>query len=233
MLAAALLILAYNVDFESSKIDKSLALIERSGADVVCLEEVTLAFQREFERRLAKVYPHRAFFPARGTWGIAIASKLPFARAERFEQKPHRMPALEARIDGVTVVCLHLFPPVAKRDKDKGLLATVQANAKLRAQQARAIVDRYARSGEPVVLAGDLNEGRGGDAYAALRATGFRDGGAARGSACSATWPGDDSSWPAVVRIDHILARGIAIGEAKVMKAGGSDHYAVAARVVR
>jgi endonuclease/exonuclease/phosphatase (EEP) superfamily protein YafD len=147
VLPAALLILAYNVDFESSKLDKSLGLVQRSGADVVCLEEVTAAFQREFERRFAKVYPHRAFFPARGTWGIAIASKLPLERAERFEQKPHRMPALEARIDSVTIVCLHLFPPVA--------------------------------------------------------------------------------------RIDHILARGIAIGEAKVMKAGGSDHYAVAARVVR
>jgi endonuclease/exonuclease/phosphatase (EEP) superfamily protein YafD len=45
--------------------------------------------------------------------------------------------------------------------------------------------------------------------------------------------PRDDSSWPAVARIDHILARGIAIREAKVITSGGSDHYAVLARVVR
>jgi endonuclease/exonuclease/phosphatase (EEP) superfamily protein YafD len=233
VLSAAILILAYNVDFESTAVDKSLALIESSGADVLCLEEVTKTFQRKFERRLGNVYRYRAFFPGNGTWGLAIASKQPLVQSRRFAQKPHRMPALEARTFGVTVACLHLFPPSAKRDRGKGVLATMKANAKLRAEQARAIVERYAGEAGPVVLAGDLNEGSGGEGYAVLRDAGFRDACDSAGSACGATWPGDSSRLPAVARIDHVLARGIAIGEAKVMKGGGSDHYAVAAGLTR
>ncbi len=38
MLAAALLLLACNVDFESTAADSSIAIIEQSGADVVCME---------------------------------------------------------------------------------------------------------------------------------------------------------------------------------------------------
>lgn len=233
MLAAALLFLAYNVDFESTADEKSIALIQQSNADVVCLEEVTARFQRRFESRLGKIYPHRAFFPAQGTWGLAIASRLPLSQVVRFKQEPHRMPALAARVAGLEVACLHLFPPGARRDKSKGFLATMQANAKLRAEQARGIAQRYAEATVPVILAGDLNEGPDDEASAVLRSAGFRDGCDAAGSACGATWPGDSSAWPAIARIDHILARGAAVGDAKVIKGGGSDHFAVAARIAR
>lgn len=230
-------ILGYNVEYDSTAPGKTLAAIDAADADVVCMTEVTSAFAAAFEKRLGRKYPHR-FVRARksGTWGVAMASRFPLSKAAAFAQAPHRMPAVEARVAAgageVLVACLHFFPPIAKQHAKEGYLAAMKENAELREQQAENVVLRYAEVEGPVVLSGDMNEDAGGDAMKALGKGGFTLACAIPAQECGPTYPGATSILPAVFQVDHILGRGVAFSEARVVKDGGSDHFPVFARFV-
>src|SRR5262249_127037 len=154
--------------------------------------------------------PHRSLAPKSGTWGVGIASRFPLEHAESFEQKPHRIPAMEARAklsDGeVLVACLHLFPPLGVHNKNDGLYDTLDKNKALRKAQAEFVVKKYEKETRPVLLAGDMNESPGGDALAVFARGGYtRSCERAREADCGATWPGSGSLWPATWEIDHIF----------------------------
>jgi hypothetical protein len=72
--------MAYDVDFEATQPDP----------DLVCLTEVAPAFAKQFERRFARRYPFLRFAPARGTWGLGLASRHSITRAHvRAAVAPH------------------------------------------------------------------------------------------------------------------------------------------------
>lgn len=226
--------MTYNVLYEGARTQDTLALIEQQTPDVLCLQEVTPSFVAAFGDRLGRIYPFRRFDARPGTWGIGIASRTPLGEVQVFEQRPHRMPAMEAvvKLDGraVRIACLHLFPPVAQRRKGASLFESLEENAQLREQQAEALRRRYRSEARPVLLLGDLNEDRDGGAIAVLRKAGYVPACAARGSACGATYPGATSPLPAVWQVDHALARGLTFLDARVLRGGGSDHFPLLAR---
>ena len=206
-------LMTFNVLYDAKDVERSLDAIEAADPDVLCLRELSPAFARAFEKRLGRRYPHRSLQPkASGTWGVGIASRLRLSSARVFAQRPHRMPAMEARVatahGPVVVACLHLFPPVAKRKKSDGLLQSMEKNAELRQQQALAISRRYSAEKRPVVLLGDFNETPGGKAISSLVGSGFQRACEIPAASCGATYPGATSLWPAVFEIDHILGRG-------------------------
>ena len=229
-------LLAYNVLFEGADDAKTLAAIGDAAPDVVCLTEVTPRFVQAFEKALGAKYPHRAFQPAKGTWGVGLASKRPLRAVEVVRQSPSRMPALEARVtlDGVdgTVTCVHWMPPGVKHHAGDSFADALKENAGLRGRQAAAFVARYAKARGPVVLLGDFNEEPGGAGLAALEDAGWSRACAVAGR-CGATFPGPASPWPAVFTIDHVYVRGLAVTDARTVRAGGSDHFPVLARVRR
>lgn len=227
-------LMTFNVLYDAKDVERSLDAIEAADPDVLCLRELGPAFARAFEKRLGRRYPHRSLKPkASGTWGVGIASRFRMAGARVFAQRPHRMPAMEARVatanGPVVVACLHLFPPVAKRKKSEGVLQSMEQNAELRHQQALAISRRYAAEKRPVVLLGDFNESPGGKAISSLVDAGFLRACEIPAASCGATYPGATSPWPAVFEIDHILGRGVRFTSARVIREGGSDHYPVVA----
>jgi endonuclease/exonuclease/phosphatase (EEP) superfamily protein YafD len=227
--------MAYNVlyDAPAEDVEKSLDVIASEKPDILCLRELTPDFARAFRKRLGKEYPHTVLAPRKGTWGMGIASKHPLPRTERFPEKPHRIPGMEGdvKLGGRTlkVVCVHLMAPGAKHTKSEGLLESMEKNAKLREQQGKALMERYAREKAPVLLLGDMNEGRDAAAMKAFTGAGFSHACDGPGASCGPTWPGAASALPAVVQIDHILGRGLTFSGAKVVRAGGSDHYPVRA----
>lgn len=229
-------LLAYNVLFEGADDAKSLSAIAEAAPDVVCLTEVTPRFAKAFEKRLGATYPHRALQPAKGTWGVGFASKVPLRAVTVVPQSPSRMPALEARVmpDGAdtTVACVHWMPPGVKHHAGDSFAQALRENATLRAKQAATFVSRYRAARGPVVLLGDFNEEPGGEGLTALEAAGWSRACAVTGS-CGATFPGPASPWPAVFSIDHVYVRGLAVTEARTVRAGGSDPFPVLARVQR
>lgn len=225
-------IMAYNVLYDSTEIEKSLDAIEQADADIVCLRELSSTFARAFEKRLGKKYPYRALVPKKsGTWGAGIASRFKVSNSTVFEEKPHRLPALEARVSTnagpILVACLHLFPPVGKHKKNDGFFETMEKNADLRMKQAEYIVGRYVKERQPLLVVGDMNEGPDGMAVQAFEKAGFRRACRSPRQKCGATFPGPTYVLPAVFEIDHILGRGVEFGAARVIREGGSDHFPV------
>lgn len=229
-------LLAYNVLFEGADDAKTLAAIDEAAPDVVCLTEVTPRFVKAFEKALGAKYPHRAFQPAKGTWGVGFASKVPLRAVTVVKQSPSRMPALEARatLDGAdtTLACVHWMPPGVKHHPGDSFAEALKQNAALRAKQAATFVARYKAARGPIVLLGDFNEEPGGEGLAALEGAGWSRACAVTGG-CGATFPGPTSPWPAVFSIDHVYVRGLAVTQARTVRAGGSDHFPVLARVRR
>lgn len=227
-------VLAYNVLFQGSDHQRSVALIQKSDPDIVCLREVTPAFVGTFRRALGRTYPHQRFRPKQGTWGLGIVSKYRLSGFRRFPAKPHRLPAGQAVVHlprgPLTVVCVHLMPPVAKRRASDGVLASMEKNAELRRRQGRYLARRFRRHRGPILIAGDFNEGASGAALDTLRRSGFENACQGDGAHCGATWPVDTFFWPAAFDIDHILGRGVVFSGAQVLKGGGSDHFAIYAR---
>jgi endonuclease/exonuclease/phosphatase (EEP) superfamily protein YafD len=222
--------MTFNVLYEGGDVDKTLAVIKRESPDVLCMQEVTSSFAKRARKELG--YPHSVIEPRSGTWGVALFSKHPIVKHAVFAQSPHKMPAMEARISlgpdnvDVTIACVHLFPPGAKRFAGDDLATTMQKNAALRVQQADALVKRYANT-ERVLMLGDFNEGRDDAALRALRDAGWLHACTGEGARCGGTWPGSTSPMPALFEIDHVLGRGLAFRDARVVKDGGSDHFAV------
>lgn len=227
--------LAYNVLYDGADDEASIDAIASVDADVVCLREVTRAFQTKANKALRERYPHRRFEAKRsGTWGLAILSKHPVERFSTFRQRPHRLPAGEAlvRIGERTllVVCVHWIPPVAKHRKSDDFFASMAKNEAMRAKQAQYLVRRYARERRPILVLGDFNESEDDDGVRYLLSKGYADACTAPSEDCGATWPGATSLMPATFRIDHVLGRGVVFDEAGVVREGGSDHYPVFAR---
>jgi endonuclease/exonuclease/phosphatase (EEP) superfamily protein YafD len=226
--------MAYNVLYDAKDVDASLDVIAEQKPDILCLRELTPAFAQAFRKRFALKYPHISFVPRQGTWGVGIASRHPILRMQRFPERPHRLPAMEAdiQVDGrrLKVVCVHLLPPVGKHRKTDGFFETVEKNAEVRAKQGQFLVERYEEVRGPVLLLGDMNEGREGEAMKAFGKAGFLHACDGPRAACGNTWPGATTVLPAVVEIDHILGRGLTFEGARVVREGGSDHFPVVTR---
>lgn len=226
--APALSVLAFNVQFDAPHPERSLELIDSEGADVLCLTEVTAGFAAALEKRVGSRYPHRIFRSASGTWGVGLWSRTPLTQAAIVEQRPHRMPGAIATVSvgghPVRLACVHLFPPGARRG-GASLLRAMGENAALRKEQARSWTGRLSRG--PALVLGDFNEGPDGEAVATFLRAGFANG----CPACTSTFPGASSPWPALIQIDHLLARGLEVTGGRTLPGGGSDHLAVRAEI--
>src|SRR5205823_7653186 len=122
------LAMAWNVEFDSHDDDAEIALIKRESPDVLCLEELTPRLAKRLESELSSTYPHRSLSPKSGTWGVGILAKHVLTHVAVFAQSPHAMPAIQADVDGITFVCVHLFPPGAKRFANEDLATTMMKN---------------------------------------------------------------------------------------------------------
>lgn len=78
----ALRLMTYNVNFGIPGDEPTLAAIERGDADVVFLQEINAAWERELRARFAGTYPHLAFYPRGGAGGLAILSRWPLGERQ-------------------------------------------------------------------------------------------------------------------------------------------------------
>lgn len=116
----------------------------------------------------------------------------------------------------VTVGGVHIANPVAVNDLPH------------RRAQVRAIVE-VIKGTEPFVLVGDFNSSPAWPAYRAIRrhlADGVADWAKRVGRRPLPTWTwGADSR--KLLRIDHVMVRGVNVEHVDVVKVGGSDHRAL------
>lgn len=218
------------------------ARLERSGFDVVCLQEVATRRNARLLQRVAPSFHHHAYAGSvvlRG--GLMLLSRRPLTA--RFSGYPRTGPlrgeflmrkgAQIAEIGDWVVVNTHLS---ANRDDDWS-----PGNRWSRVQ--RAELDHLAGlvaavgADRPLVVAGDLNVPRDSDALAGfLAATGLRD--VLAGDTRPTYRP--TPRWPAPPALDHVLvrapgARADLVFTDDVVPLGGgrtaylSDHYGISA----
>lgn len=230
----AVSVMAYNVLYDSKKIDASIDLIAKHDPALLCLRELTPQFQQKLLQRIGKRYPYRKLHPRKGTWGAGILSKYEIKQSEYFPLKPHRIPGLEARISiknrTLILSCLHLFPPLGKHRKNDGFFTTLDKNQKLRKDQVGELIKRYQRNDKPIIILGDMNEDREDGALTALRKAGYQHScEVVETDYCGGTFPAGINFVPAMFEIDHILGKGVGFISSEVVRSGGSDHYPVKA----
>lgn len=232
---AAASVLSFNVLTGGIPTDAALAAIAAAAPDIVCLQELTPKLADAFVEHLGDDFPHRIFEPRPHTQGIGIASRYPMSDVRVLTLGLPYLPAAAADVmlpaGRVHFACVHLMPPHSGYGHADDLLQLYEHNKVIRVGQARWLLAHLDVVGDPAIVLGDFNEWPGQAALAVLYEAGFIDACNAKGSRCGPTWPGHVVPLPALVRVDHILGRGVVFSDAAVLEAGGSDHYPVAARI--
>ncbi|MFF3641511.1 endonuclease/exonuclease/phosphatase family protein [Streptomyces sp. NPDC002564] len=188
--------------------------VRATDADVVALEKVPGPAMHAYEKELGGRYPHHAVGDTLGLW-----SRYPLRGVEKLDLGgawPHAVRAVARTPVGDTAVYAVRLPSV-RVGLGKGF--TVQERDASAARLARRVAD----DGTPrVVLLGDLN-GSLRDRGLAPLARELRSAHRQAGEGLGFTWP---AAFP-LVRLDHVLVRGLDATGSTVLPDLGSDHRPV------
>jgi vancomycin resistance protein VanJ len=203
-----------------------------SGADVLALEELTPQAAGRYEKGLAKAYPYHTLQGTVGLWSklplsdtqpIDIVDYGPLADTVSAGKKKASDRALRTTVatdhGPLTVYVAH---PGSVRVNPEAGFWTASRDIGVQALGQAIAVDRSKR----VVLLGDLNGSTGDRALADITSQ-LHSAQDVAGDGFGFTWP---ASFP-VVRIDQILVRGVKPDSSWVLRANGSDHRPVEARI--
>ncbi|MCB9616910.1 MAG: endonuclease/exonuclease/phosphatase family protein [Sandaracinus sp.] len=225
----------YNVNFGLAGEATTTDAITALEVDVLLLQETNAAWERALAEPLRARFPHQVWVDAESypAGGIALLSRHPLTDVARNESAIDWFPALAATVatplGDVRVIDVHLKPPVSSRGSVfVGRFSTPSE----RAREMRSHLDALLRPGLPTLIAGDLNEERGGS-LDVLANAGFRDAVAMHlGHAPTWRWP----VGPLTLRqqLDHLLVDDRFVVEAvAIVDAGASDHLPVVATLRR
>lgn len=188
--------------------------VQTTGADLVALEKVPGQAMAVYEKELHALYPHHAAGDTLGLW-----SRYPLSGIQKLDLGgawPHAIRAVARTPLGDTAVYAVRLPS-ARVALDKGF--TVQE----RDASAERLGKRVAEDHTPrVVLLGDLN-GSLDDRGLAPLTDSLRSTQEQAGTGFGFTWP---ASFP-MVRLDHVLVRGLEATDSTVLPDLGSDHRPV------
>lgn len=230
---AAFTVMTWNVNFGLRGDPISHALVAESGADVVVLQETTPAWEADLQAVRGE-YPHQTWFHVRGgAGGMAVLSRTPF-EVEPVPAGPGWFEALRIEattpVGPVEILGVHLRPPVS----DSGSFISGHFSTPIVRTTELQHHARFLKGHAPLLVVGDFNEDEDGAAIAWI------SGARALSNALMAFAPGADTwRWPTRLwtfeeTLDHILfdAR-LDCLNAKVVRAGRSDHFPVLATFVR
>ncbi|MFB6893937.1 endonuclease/exonuclease/phosphatase family protein [Kitasatospora sp. NPDC056327] len=210
-------VVSHNVAALNEDPEATVRLLERSGAQIVALQELAGRPLRAYESGLADSYPYHAVEGTVGLW-----STYPLDEVSEVDIKMGWARAFRARVEtpkGPLAVYVAHLPSVRLR---AGGGFTVNQ----RDVSAQALGD--AIEAEPlkrVLLLGDLN-GTMNDRSLAPVTSQMRSAQGAAGDGFGFSWP---ASFP-MARIDQILSKGgLRPTDSRTLERDGSDHLAVAA----
>jgi endonuclease/exonuclease/phosphatase (EEP) superfamily protein YafD len=223
-------LLTYNVDFEMEHPEDTLAVIERSAADIVVLQEVSPPWARKILDRLPDAYPYMAIRPYSRTDGLVVLSRFPFESDAYIPSPSHEYPAwlvtVATPLGSVHVLVVHLHPPVGGSE-GFSLTELMRGHTDRLNETTRYL--RYMPKSGARIVAGDFNENNAGPSVRLLKTNGYTDA-LAQYDSWSHTWSPFARMRFVGVRLDHILCSGpLACYDARVLGYGGSDHRAVIA----
>lgn len=234
ILATALRLVTYNVNYANPDQQASLDAIATTDADIVLLQEITPSWQRALARRFQTQYPHQVFhIHARAAGGIAVLSKLDIESDDLLPSpNPGWFPAerivVRTESGRVQILNVHLRPAIDNGSWIKGYFTTPP----LRLREIQTYWPRLVRD-LPTIVAGDFNESPEGSALAFLAKRGFTR----VATPAPRTWRYEVTragkrSEVLAMDIDHVMIdRHFTAREPRVLDAGTSDHRPVAVTI--
>jgi vancomycin resistance protein VanJ len=227
-----LTVVSQNVNAGNSDPAGTARDLASTGADLLALEELTPQATGAYEEELAKAYPYHAVQGTVGLWSMLPLSNIqpidimnygPLADTKSLDQETASNRALRTTVatdhGPLTVYVVHLG---SIRLNPKAGFWTASRDIGVEALGKVIAAD----PSERVLLLGDLNGTTDDRALAGITAQ--------LHSAQDTAGDGFGFSWPAkfpVVRIDHILVRGMEPESSGVLPSNGSDHRPVTAGI--
>ncbi|MFE9851617.1 endonuclease/exonuclease/phosphatase family protein [Streptomyces sp. NPDC005576] len=216
--SGGLIVLQHNVSDENTDPAGTAAAVNRSGARIVALEELTPQALPVYEEALASRFPHHRVSGTVGLW-----SAFPLTDVRPVDIRPdgiagewnRGLRATARTPDGDLAVFVVHLPSIR--------LGATGLRSGLRDESAALLATAVHEEPVPrVLLLGDLNSTVDDRGIAPLR------------TRLDAPGSGVGFSWPAafpVARIDQILARSVRVTGIRALPATGSDHLPVTAYV--
>lgn len=206
-------------------------LVKELDLDVVLLMEVFPGRQTELETSLADRLPHTAAVQSEGVGGVMVASRFPIVEVVEVPAVAGARSSLRAvvEVEGrrVQVVPVHLRSPcLACGDSVSERLSLEGTSREAEMAAVLGVLDPDL----PAIVGGDFNSTERSLPYRELVGAGFDDPQRSVGQGSGFTWPAGGTPVPfPAVRIDWLMARGLAPVAAWVAPVGASDHRPVVA----
>ncbi len=225
-------VLTWNVNWGCASPAVVVESLLRSGADVVCLQETTPAWEGFLRPGAAKTYPHMSFRHCGAAGGLACLAKAPFRELSLLPPTAGWFPAwaIEAQtpVGAVQFLLVHLRPPLSERGGVGFLGSAYFRTQDVRREEMEGFGGAIDPS-RPAIVLGDFNEGDRGNAVRWCIAHGMTDA-LAEYDRKTDTWHWRTSLGTMERRLDHILySSHLDCIAASVLNCEGSDHLPVQA----
>jgi len=228
-------VLTYNVNWGEPRPDLAAKIIQRSGADIVCLQETTPQWEQYLRQALGQDYPFAEFrlSKMRMGGGLAFLTKVPAREVAYLPSQTGWFDGwimkFETAIGPVQVLNVHLHPPVS----DKG--SVVSGYFTTRGDRLQEM-ERFFGAREPqmpTLVMGDFNDIESSRVVQWLESRGMTNA-LPQFDRYSPTWEWKTSVVTLKRRMDHILySRELDCSAAWVTAAGASDHLPVEAMITK
>ena len=215
-------VLTVNMRYGKGSAPALVALVRRTHADVLSVQELTSGLIVELDRAgLGSVMPYYTLRPAEDASGTGLYARMPLGRPPHVPSEPFGMVWATARVRGGPAIDLiGVHPAAPQRDAvsdwagDMRLLPPAEPDGRLR------------------IMAGDFNATLDHKAMRRVIDTGYEDAAAVVGAGLHGTWPAG-RTFPPAVAIDHVLAdRRIGVRAVSINGVPGTDHRALFAVLV-
>jgi endonuclease/exonuclease/phosphatase (EEP) superfamily protein YafD len=224
-------LMTYNINWGGPHPELAVETIRRERPDIVCLQETNAEWEKYLRRALSREYRYVSFRESAGRAGGGLGFLSKVAGTEIAY-----IPSNTGWFDGwivkfptpagtVQVLNVHLRPPVSDRGNwVSGYLWT--------GDDRQREIERFCaqrRQDLPLIVAGDFNDGENSGVLRWLHGQGMRNA-LPQFDRSAPTWEWRLSAVTLRRRMDHIVyPRGLHCYQARVLKAGASDHYPVVA----
>jgi vancomycin resistance protein VanJ len=224
--------MTFNVHRDRAGDRNTVDAVGAAGADIVCLQEVTAAWEAALRERYATEYPYSLFAPKENAGGLAVLSRFPL--------EDHGVVPIEGDLHpGWVVHAIAPDPGVRMQlvvvhlrslfNGSRDWISNYFASDRDHVREMHVFMGR-AQPELPTIVLGDFNESPDGDAVRLLEGRGYRNALPAFRPG-QYTWKGASIGHDMV--IDHILVPtpSFDLLDAWVGRRGGSDHLPVVARI--
>jgi endonuclease/exonuclease/phosphatase (EEP) superfamily protein YafD len=215
----SLTVLTANLRYGNGDPEALMALAERSGADLVSLQELPPEEAARFDAAGARrLFPYRVLDTRPGAQGSGLLSRYPLTDPERPQGLRMAMPEATLRVPGASPVRVKAVHPVAPLHSDVAVWEATMRS-----------LPRATPRGELRMLVGDFNATLDHHLLRDLIDSGYSDAGDATGIGLQGTYPAHRRLR---ITIDHVLVdRRARVTSASVHVVPGSDHRALVARI--